>query len=66
MKLIKKNKNYKMKKLLLALLILFMVGACTSKSKEAVEDTKDTIEIVVDSARVDIDTIKAGNIEIVK
>lgn len=55
-----------MKKLLLALLILFMVGACTSKSKEAVEDTKDTIEIVVDSARVDVDTIKAGNIEIVK
>lgn len=66
MKLIKKNKNYKMKKLLLALLILFMVGACTSKSKEAVEDTKDTIEIVVDSTRVDVDTIKAGSIEIVK
>lgn len=65
-----------MKKLLLALLILFMVGACTSKSKEAVEDTKDTIEIVVkskdtlkivvDSAREDVDTIKSSGIKIVK
>ena len=36
-----------MKKLLLALLILFMVGACTSKPKEVIEDTKDTIEMVV-------------------
>ena len=65
-----------MKKLLLALLILFMVGACTSKSKEAIEDIKDTIEIVVkskdtlkivvDSAREDVDTIKSSNIKIVK
>ena len=65
-----------MKKLLLALLILFMVGAWTNKSKEAVEDTKDTIEtvvkskdtlkIVVDSAREDVDTIKSSGIKIVK